>query len=461
MFRQIPTVLIFLLIYGQYPITFSSHDNTANTGYDLNDIVLVVPSTMARLPLVQKTRSWRKGIRTLIATDAGTSAALELTTHFSSSHLETYIHIDDEKPQPNLKPYAKRPGDYRGAQAPFLAHKHFGDTYKWMMYGDDDTLFFLPGVINLIRRFNDMEPLAVTDNLWLMKKHPNPMAPRCLPCKNEVVAFPTFPPHHSNWSTGKESTEVAPTTIAGRLPQSACPECSPRLACATMPLDAVPSSSLKEISQSGIPRDHVCVPSGAHGGAGLLLSAALMRRISYDDAMQCFEGQRGASGSDKLFSRVLQECMNITFTDPGYWIDMYLLERSKVLNDTVSHQFGTAEMPTPVDEPGSQVPEHNKQDRVLGSSLNPLGFFPLYMVFDPRAMKSLLLNAVRYIDHEGCNNRCQWMLSHAVSLHIGARFLPSLERAVEVMHIAAVSHARALRLLGTNSSWGSLPKEKQ
>lgn len=28
---------------------------------------------------------------------------------------------------------------------PFAAYKHYGDTFKWMLYGDDDTLFYMPG----------------------------------------------------------------------------------------------------------------------------------------------------------------------------------------------------------------------------------------------------------------------------------------------------------------------------
>ena len=31
---------------------------------------------------------------------------------------------------------SKRPGDFRAAQAPFLAHRHYGASYKWMLYGE-------------------------------------------------------------------------------------------------------------------------------------------------------------------------------------------------------------------------------------------------------------------------------------------------------------------------------------
>lgn len=36
---------------------------------------------------------------------------------------------------------------------PFMAHKQFGDTYKWMLYGDDDTLFFMTGGLIIVCAF--------------------------------------------------------------------------------------------------------------------------------------------------------------------------------------------------------------------------------------------------------------------------------------------------------------------
>lgn len=36
-------------------------------------------------------------------------------------------------------------GDTRAAVTPILAHAHYGNTYKWMLYGDDDTIFYTSG----------------------------------------------------------------------------------------------------------------------------------------------------------------------------------------------------------------------------------------------------------------------------------------------------------------------------
>ena len=43
-------------------------------------------------------------------------------------------------------PFASKSGDNRWVASPFLAHKHYtskGEAYRWIMFGDDDTLFFL------------------------------------------------------------------------------------------------------------------------------------------------------------------------------------------------------------------------------------------------------------------------------------------------------------------------------
>ena len=41
-----------------------------------------------------------------------------------------------------------------------------GDTYKWMLYGDDDTLFFVDTVLDLLQPFDPELPYAISDNIW-------------------------------------------------------------------------------------------------------------------------------------------------------------------------------------------------------------------------------------------------------------------------------------------------------
>ena len=49
--------------------------------------------------------------------------------------------------------------------APFLAHKELGDTYKWMLYGDDDTHFFLDGALRLAQDFDPDLPWFITGSM--------------------------------------------------------------------------------------------------------------------------------------------------------------------------------------------------------------------------------------------------------------------------------------------------------
>ena len=63
------------------------------------------------------------------------------------------------------------------------------------------------------------------------------------------------------------------------------------------------------------------------------------------------------------------------------------------------------------------------------------------------------MHAARHVTKTGCDAHCSWLLHHAISLHVGARFLPSLERAAQVMVGSAASHARAIALMAGNSSF--------
>ena len=43
-----------------------------------------------------------------------------------------------------------QPGDLRAAMAPFIAAKAAGpENFKWMMFGDDDTVFFVDNVLQV------------------------------------------------------------------------------------------------------------------------------------------------------------------------------------------------------------------------------------------------------------------------------------------------------------------------
>ncbi len=50
---------------------------------------------------------------------------------------------------------------------PFLANVSIGvDNYKWLLYGDDDTFFFVDHVLALTQTLDHNMPYVITDNLW-------------------------------------------------------------------------------------------------------------------------------------------------------------------------------------------------------------------------------------------------------------------------------------------------------
>ena len=69
------------------------------------------------------------------------------------------------------------------------------------------------------------------------------------------------------------------------------------------------------------------------------------------------------------------------------------------------------------------------------------------------SMQETLMHAARHVSRTGCDAYCTWILHFAVSLHVGARNLPSLERAAEVMVGAATSVARAHKMMALNNSF--------
>ena len=91
----------------------------------------------------------------------------------------------------------RKVGDNRWLAAPFLAHEYYGNTYRWMLFGDDDTTFFLTGVLRLLQRYNDSLPYWISDLIvdeyykrgkargtWDKPNYVirSPIAATCLPC---------------------------------------------------------------------------------------------------------------------------------------------------------------------------------------------------------------------------------------------------------------------------------------
>lgn len=51
--------------------------------------------------------------------------------------------------------------------APFIANMTYGmDNYKWILYGDDDTVFFIDNVLDLVKDLDHNMPYFISDAIW-------------------------------------------------------------------------------------------------------------------------------------------------------------------------------------------------------------------------------------------------------------------------------------------------------
>ncbi|KAK9848859.1 hypothetical protein WJX84_012447 [Apatococcus fuscideae] len=234
--------------------------------------------------LVFASRHWRKGVRTFIANNNPVDPEqVEAGKEFN----ETWSYYPDDVPLRSL--YG---GDSRAALVPFLAHTQLQDTYKWLLYGDDDTVWFLEGVMSMLEDLDPDMPYFITDHMWWSNtpgraSHPNRQAPRCLPCNFDKSKFKGLRPPFE-----------API---------GCP-CTPQSIC--------------EADDRGIFNQYCDIPRAPiatysmHGGAGGIMSIGMMRAVSLDFMEKCIRSLY-STGGDAFLSICLWQA-GYGITDPGY-----------------------------------------------------------------------------------------------------------------------------------------------
>ena len=58
----------------------------------------------------------------------------------------------------------------RASVAPFLAAKEMGlDSFKWILYGDDDTVFFIDGALKMLENLDHNMPYLLSDDVWFVE----------------------------------------------------------------------------------------------------------------------------------------------------------------------------------------------------------------------------------------------------------------------------------------------------
>ena len=59
----------------------------------------------------------------------------------------------------------------RAAAAPFLGNFTVGSqNYKWLIFGDDDTVFLIDNVLKLVNEMDHKVPYFMTDHIWFPER---------------------------------------------------------------------------------------------------------------------------------------------------------------------------------------------------------------------------------------------------------------------------------------------------
>jgi hypothetical protein len=128
---------------------------------------------------------------------------------------------------------------------PLYVWDYLGDTFKWLLVCDDDTVFFRTPVKQTLEEFDHTLPYFLSDSFFHQHQRPRWDVPTCLPC-------------HSN------------STMSPQL--RGCP-CKPEVACLKPGLPKVPVADCVRL-WGGKWRWH------AFGGAGWILSAGLVKQLA-------------------------------------------------------------------------------------------------------------------------------------------------------------------------------------
>lgn len=256
-------------------------------------------------------------MRTMVVTDIDNTDTLN-SLPSARRNRETFLYWPNDNPRRSFYE-----GDTRAALAPFLVPTS-GATYvtwappnpppqayqalqqqgvaldfDWMLYGDDDTVFFQRGTIALASTLNASMPYFLTDHLWFVYPgygaHPSDTAPRCLPCNWQG---PTV------YRDGDTPVYQAPI---------GCP-CTPSLLCSPHVFATQPwwRGTCDRAPVYAVPQQLYSM----HGGAGALLSRGLLQAVNMSTITACVKATF-ATGGDSFITECLWQ-HGFAITDPGF-----------------------------------------------------------------------------------------------------------------------------------------------
>ena len=79
--------------------------------------------------------------------------------------------------------------------APFIANNTAGiDSYKWILFGDDDTVFYVDNALRMLETLDHTMPYILSDHIWFptdLKGLSHLLLLLCLYAGLNAVCFPT------------------------------------------------------------------------------------------------------------------------------------------------------------------------------------------------------------------------------------------------------------------------------
>lgn len=189
--------------------------------------------------------------------------------------------------------------DNASTQAYQALLQHNASAFDWMLYGDDDTMFFQRGTQALTSQLDPAMPYFLTDHLWFAYPgygaHPSDTAPRCLPC---------------NWRGPTEYRGEG--GVAYRAPIG-CP-CTPSLLCNPASFESQPwwRGTCARAPVYAVPQQLYSM----HGGAGAVLSRGLLEKVNVSAMIHCVQ-HTFATGGDSFITECLWQ-QGFAITDPGF-----------------------------------------------------------------------------------------------------------------------------------------------
>jgi len=277
------------------------------------DFVYALFSDPHRMPIVRAGRAWRQGCRTVIATNEIALTAEERAE--ADLHNEIWIVYPD-----NTREESSGVADMRGAILPVLAHRVLKGEYKWMLWGDDDTMWFPHGASALLRSWDHTSPHLISDNWWPENRRiPGKNAARCMPC-------------HAHARPGDSVKHGLVKTAHDFLAPVGCPVCTSRMLCENLANFGWHYDEWRAREGDGACDDLSNWPeptTSEHGGTGMAISVAAAQQVAgTDEFEQCVHdprgwnrtsyiyGQRWNQGGDAIFMRCMWRA-GIGGTDAG------------------------------------------------------------------------------------------------------------------------------------------------